>query len=465
MPPADQLAEAVPRPGRVAEAGGLLGGWGGLSPAAMQVLRPRDPESLRDAVAQVGRAGGRPGAIPRGLGRSYGDAAQLGRGYAIDTTALKSIEIDAAAGVVTVLAGVTVGELLATTVPAGWMVPVVPGTQHVTVGGAIASDIHGKNHEVAGTFGASVQALGLVTAAGELLELTPADELFRATLGGMGLTGVIAWARISLGRAASAWMSVDTERLPDLDAVLAALVAPGGSYRVAWLDLLGRRPGRGVVTRAEHLDVEPAREHGAVTVRGRLTVPRGWPSGVLRPGVVRAFNELRFRRAPRSSHGAVHPLGAHLFPLDVLDRWPRLYGRGGLLQYQFVVPYGSELALREVLGTLRRARVPCFLAVLKGFGAAGPAPLSFPMAGWTLAMDMPAAADGLRTALDRCDERVAGAGGRVYLTKDARLRPEAVRAMYPRLAEWQAVRDAADPEGLWRSDLAVRTGLLDAEAR
>ena len=464
MPPADGLTKAARRPGRVAETGGLLGGWGGLPSAPMRVLRPHDPESLRGAVAQVGLAGGRPGAIPRGLGRSYGDAAQLGRGYAIDTTALKSIEIDSAAGAVTVLAGVSVGELLAATVPAGWMVPVVPGTQHVTVGGAIASDIHGKNHEVAGSFGASVQALGLVAAAGELLELTPADELFRATLGGMGLTGVIAWARISLRRVTSAWMSVDTERLPDLDAVLAALVAPGGSYRVAWLDLLGRRPGRGVVTRAEHLDGAPARQGGAVTVRGRLTVPRRCPSGLLRPSVVRAFNELRYRRVPRSSQGDVHPLGAHLFPLDVLDRWPRLYGRGGLLQYQFVVPYGTESTLRAVLDTLRRARVPCYLAVLKGFGAAGPAPLSFPMAGWTLAMDMPAAVDGVRSALDRCDELVAGAGGRVYLTKDARLRPDVVRAMYPRLAEWQAVRDAADPEGLWRSDLAARTGLLDAEA-
>jgi decaprenylphospho-beta-D-ribofuranose 2-oxidase len=149
-----------------------------------------------------------------------------------------------------------------------------------------------------------------------------------------------------------------------------------------------------------------------------------------------------------------------MFPLDGLEAWPRLYGRAGLVQYQLVVPYGAERVLEEVLAELRRASVPCYLAVLKDFGEANAAPLSFPLAGWTLALDLPRAAPGLGAALDRCDERVAGCGGRVYLSKDSRLRPEALRAMYPRLSEWRAVRDRADPEGVWRSDLALRTGLV-----
>jgi decaprenylphospho-beta-D-ribofuranose 2-oxidase len=182
----------------------------------------------------------------------------------------------------------------------------------------------------------------------------------------------------------------------------------------------------------------------------------------LTTATVRAFNELRFRRAPGSERGRVESFGTHMFPLDALDAWPRLYGRTGLHQYQLVVPYGSEPVLEAVIGELRRAHVPCYLAVLKDFGGANAAPLSFPLAGWTLALDLPRAAPAIGPALDRCDELVAQSGGRVYLSKDSRLRPEALRAMYPRLAEWRAVRDRADPDGVWRSDLALRTGLVPA---
>jgi decaprenylphospho-beta-D-ribofuranose 2-oxidase len=344
------------------------------------------------------------------------------------------------------------------------MVPVVPGTQHVTVGGAIASDIHGKNHGTAGTFGSHVRELRLLSASGELLELGPDDPAFKATVGGMGLTGVIVWAEITLRSLSSALLSVDTDRVGGLDDALAALSEPGGPHRVAWLDLLGPGLVRGVVTRAGHLDsvAAAARSDGRATVAARATVPARWPAGLLRASTVRAFNELRFRRAPQRRRGAVESLGPHMFPLDVLGAWPRLYGRQGFVQYQLVVPGGQERVLRQVIEQLRRARVPCFLAVLKDFGEANDAPLSFPLAGWTLALDLPRAAPGLESALRRCDELVAQAAGRVYLTKDARLKPDMVSAMYPRLAEWRAIRDQLDPERLWRSDLAVRTSLVGA---
>jgi decaprenylphospho-beta-D-ribofuranose 2-oxidase len=409
------------------------------------------------------------GAVARGMGRSYGDAAQLTGGLVLDTTQLKRLELDPVGGTVTAQAGVTIGELLTVVVPAGWMVPVVPGTQHVSVGGAIAADIHGKNHGSAGTFGTHVEALGLLTSAGELLELDSARdrERFFATVGGMGLTGVIVWARIRLHNVRGALLSVDTDRVADLDGALAALEAPGGEYRVAWLDLLGGRPGRGVVTRARHVDL-PA---GAQTARGRATVgararvPPRWPAGLLRPATVRAHNELRFRLAPRRERGRLEGIGPHMFPLDVLDAWPRLYGRGGLVQYQLAVPTGEEHVLRSVLGELRRSRVPCYLAVLKDFGATNDAPLSFPLRGWTLALDMPRHATGLGGLLDRFDELVAAVGGRVYLAKDSRLRPATLAAMYPRLGEWRRVRDELDSDGLWRSDLGVRTGLIPWRSR
>ncbi len=286
--------------------------------------------------------------------------------------------------------------------------------------------------------------------------------MFAATLGGMGLTGVIMSARIRLTPVSSPFLSVDTDRVSDLEHALEALRGPGGPHRVAWLDLLGPRSGRGIVTRAEHLpgDAVAAGARGGATVASRATVPSWWPGALLRPETVRAFNELRFRRAPARERGRVESIVRHMFPLDALDAWPRLYGRLGFVQYQLVVPYGAEPALEAVIGELRRASVPCYLAVLKDFGPANGAPLSFPIAGWTLALDLPRAAPGLGPALDRCDALVAQAGGRVYLSKDARMRPDALRAMYPRLEEWRAVRDRIDPDGVWRSDLALRTGLV-----
>jgi decaprenylphospho-beta-D-ribofuranose 2-oxidase len=340
------------------------------------------------------------------------------------------------------------------------MLPVVPGTRHVTVAGAIASDIHGKNHPSAGSFGAHVRALGLLDARGEVHELAPGDPLFAATVGGMGLTGVILWARLALERVAGEFVSIDTDRVRCLDDAL-ALLAPDGTprHRVAWLDLLAPRPGRGIVTSC-HFVAPPG---PARPTEGRaVTVPERWPAGLLRTQMVRAFNELRYRRAPRRERGRPQPLVDHMFPLDSLEAWPRLYGPAGLLQYQFAVPGGQERTLEAVIAGLARARVPCFLATLKGFGSSSGGPLSFPLAGWTLALDLPRAAAGVGRLLDGFDELVADAGGRVYLTKDARLRPSVLEAMYPRLAEWQAVRDAADPEHRWRSDLSERTGLTGA---
>jgi decaprenylphospho-beta-D-ribofuranose 2-oxidase len=471
MPPLDTVLRSLP--GSAARAGSAapasVGGWGGGQTASVSLLAPADPEQLSAIIAERSHPrSGSVGAIARGMGRSYGDAAQLAGGTVLDTTGLKRFELDAAEGVVNAQAGITIGELLAVLAPQGWVVPVVPGTQHVTVGGAIASDIHGKNHGTAGTFGNHVVALGLLTSAGELLELAPGDSdgLFKATLGGMGLTGVIVWAKVKLVPVHNALVSVDTDRVRELDHALAALRAPGGSHRVAWLDLLGPGLVRGIVTRAEHLPgAGPTGKRGSATVASRLTVPASFPRGLLRAGTIRAYNEYRYRSAPRRRLGHVESFGSHMFPLDALDAWPRLYGRRGFLQYQFVVPAGGELALQRVIERLRRSAVPCYLAILKDFGPANDAPLSFPVQGWTLALDLPRGASSLPALLNEFDELVVQAGGRVYLTKDIRLAPETLAAMYPRLGEWRACRDQADPQGLWRSDLGVRTGLVSAGPR
>ncbi|MGI8428985.1 MAG: FAD-binding oxidoreductase, partial [Solirubrobacteraceae bacterium] len=251
---------SVPDPAAVAPVAGTIKGWGGGAGVSALLMRPEDEWALRAAVTGCAANGTPPspgarGAIARGMGRSYGDAAQLSGGLVLDVTRLKGFQLDERRGTVLARAGTTIGELLHALVPAGWMVPVLPGTQHVSVGGAIASDIHGKSHGTAGTFGSHVRALGLLNGAGEVLELERGrdDELLDATIGGMGLTGVILWAQIAMLPVTSALLSVDTDRVQTLDDTLAALCAPGGPYRVAWLDLLGSSPARGVITRAEHL--------------------------------------------------------------------------------------------------------------------------------------------------------------------------------------------------------------------
>ena len=445
----------------------VVSGWGRIASAAVSAVQPKDVAAARQAVAQLSRGvGGRErGAIARGMGRSYGDPAQRDGGVVIDATALTAFELDTGHGSVRAEGGVTLGRLLAALEPAGWVLPVVPGTQHVSIGGAIASDIHGKNHAAAGTFGAHVEEVVLLTADGELRELTPHGDpdLLRATIGGMGLTGVIVSASIKLKPLPGPVLSVDTDRVTSLDEALALLDGPGGEYRVAWLDLLGPSPVRGIVTRAAHIDAAPRTMGmlGSTTVNARLEVPRRWPDGLLRPELVRAYNAYRFRRTPRRRTAAPELYGTHMFPLDGLQAWPRLYGSSGLVQYQFVVPKRREDVLHRVIDRLRGSAVPCYLAVLKDLGPALDAPLSFPLAGWTLALDMPGDAPGLAAMLDTVDEWVVEAGGRVYLAKDGRVRQDVLAAMYPRTREWRATRHRIDPEGVWSSDLGVRTGLVD----
>ncbi len=446
-----------------------VGGFGGGAQADVLLARPSDADRAAATIAwwRAARPPDRmPRAIARGLGRSYGDAAQISGGLVLDMTRHAGFRVDSASGTVTASAGATIGRLLAELVPAGWILPVVPGTQHVTIGGAIASDVHGKNHPTAGSFGMHVQALGLLTAAGDVREVAAGDDLFAATVGGMGLTGVILWARIALDRVDGDRVAVDTDRVGCLDDALALLAAPSvATHRIAWLDLLGSSRARGIVTRSEHVPTE----HGQATAyrprEASLTVPQKWPTGLLRTVTMRAFNELRYRRAPRCERGRPQSLANHLFPLDSLDGWPRLYGRDGLLQYQFAVPTGQEPVLEQAISHLATAGVPCFLATLKALGTPSAAPLSFPLAGWTLAVDIPRAALGASDTLDSLDGLIARAGGRVYLTKDARLSAAALKAMYPALPAWQAVRDRVDPDGVWGSDLAARTGLVSSRER
>ncbi|WSQ11382.1 FAD-binding oxidoreductase [Streptomyces sp. NBC_01231] len=442
-------------------------GWGRTAPTAARLIRPRTYEEAAAAVRDCGARGG----IPRGLGRAYGDAAQNAGGTVFDMTGLDRVHvIDASSGIVLCDAGVSLHRLMEVLLPLGWFVPVTPGTRYVTVGGAIGADIHGKNHHVAGSFSRHVLSLELLTADGEVRTVARGTPLFDATTGGMGLTGVILTATVRLQPVETSLMSVDTERARDLDDLLARLTATDHHYRysVAWIDLLARgaATGRAVLTRGDHAPLEAlpkstsARRQPPAFRPARLpAAPVFLPEGLLSRTTVGLFNELWYRKAPRARTGELQRISRFFHPLDGVPHWNRIYGRGGFVQYQFVVGHGQEDAVRRIVRRVSGRRCPSFLAVLKRFGDADPGWLSFPVPGWTLALDIPAGLPGLGAFLDELDEEVAAAGGRVYLAKDSRLRPELLGAMYPRLDDFRALRAELDPRAVFTSDLSRRLAL------
>jgi decaprenylphospho-beta-D-ribofuranose 2-oxidase len=443
-----------------------LTGWGrtGATTADLEL-----PDSTAAVAARLA-AGGRRGVVARGLGRSYGDAAQNGGGLVESMNALQGIvALDASAGRVRVQGGISLDRLMRTVVPLGWFVAVSPGTRYVTVGGAIAADIHGKNHHRDGSFARYVDEIQLLAPSGSVTAGPEREaDVFWSTTGGMGLTGVITEATMRLLPIETSAMRVDTDRVSDLDGVMAMMTEGDSRYRysVAWIDCLSRGAslGRGVLMRGDHATLE---EVDAVRRRDplrfspltRLSAPPGMPGGLVNRLSIRAFNEVWFRKAPLRERGRLDSIGAFFHPLDAVANWNRVYGPGGFLQYQVAVPFGAEEVIRDAIERFSGSSTPSFLAVLKRFGAASPGPLSFPAPGWTLALDMPAGLHGLAGLLDDLDERVAAAGGRVYLAKDSRMRAEVVRAMYPRLDEWRQVQRRLDPRGVMQSDLSRRLRL------
>lgn len=439
-----------------------LAGWGNYPRLSCEVR-------ALDAVASVGGALDRRGTIARGLGRSYGDPAILEDGVVLDLTGLdRFLAFDEATGVLTCEAGASLGQIIEAFAPRGYFPAITPGTKYVTVGGCIANDVHGKAHHVDGCFSSCVESFELLLASGEVLTCsrTANADVFWATFGGLGLTGVVLTATLRLRRIETTWFRQEAIVVDDLDALVGAFEENDARYpySVAWIDPLatGARLGRGVLTVGDHAradDLPPRLRRDPLRVGGGAlaSVPLELPNAALNPLTLRALNVVIGQ--VQAQGGALAHYEKFFYPLDAIGEWNRGYGRRGFTQYQFVIPLeDGPRRMRAILERIAKSGELPFLNVLKRFGAEGPPPLSFPFEGYTFAIDFPITPT-LGALCRALDAMVIDAGGRVYLGKDAFLDAASLPRMYPRLDAWREVKARVDPDTVFRSHLSDRVGL------
>jgi len=428
--------------------------WGRVLRARHAVARPHWRDEL-PALLREGTQGGRK-LLAIGLGRSYGDSGLNPDGAVIDMVGLdRAIAFDPATRLLRAEAGMSLDALLAILVPRGFFLPVTPGTRFVTLGGAVANDVHGKNHHRAGTLGRWVRRLGLIRSDGGAVELGPDDKsgVFAATIGGLGLTGLVAWVEIELIPIASAMMEVETIPFGTLDEFFPLAAESDGAfdYTVAWVDCLakGSALGRGIFSRARHTANGPL-----VVSKKRLgpRMPFDLPGFALNGPSVRAFNALYYRNGGRKAGRATVPYEPFFYPLDAIGGWNRIYGKRGFYQYQSVVPpEAAHDATEAMLAAIAAAGEGSFLAVLKTFGdVPSPGMLSFPRAGTTLALDCANRGAATLALMERLDAIVREAGGRLYPAKDGRIPATMFRAGYPNWEEFARHVDPGFSSGFWR---------------
>lgn len=439
-----------------------LSGWGLYPVLEAQVHAPRSIEALRDLVMSE------PSVIARGNGRAYGDSA-INQTATLETRNLnRLIAFDQTSGQLVAEAGVLLGDVIASFLPLGWFPMVTPGTKFVTLGGAIAADVHGKNHHKDGSFRECVDWIDVMGPNGEVQRCSQTEDstLFDHTLGGMGLTGIVLRAAIRLRPLETAWIRQTTIAAPNLKAAMAAFEgAQDATYSVAWIDCLGTGAslGRSLVMLGEHtcrgdLTRKQAGAPFEIKSKRKLSVPFDFPSLALNRLSVRAFNALYYWAGARKTGAQLVDWDSYFYPLDAILGWNRIYGRKGFAQYQCVLPLDrSEAGLAALLEEISKAGSGSFLAVLKRFGKQDSA-FSFPMEGYTLALDFPVSKKTL-TLLDRLDQITIDHGGRFYLAKDSRMSSDTLRAADRRIGDFRSLRDTKNMTSRFRSAQSERLEL------
>ena len=440
-----------------------LSGWGRYPVLPCVTHNPASAQDLTQAI-------GAGPVIARGAGRAYGDSALQPQGVIAMQSLGKALSLDTGTGVLEADAGASFTDVLAQSVPQGWFVPVTPGTRFATLGGAAAADVHGKNHHVDGGFGDHLLWLDVTDHRGGTRRCSPTEhaELFQATIGGMGLTGIIRRLALKMRPVETAWMRQETVLAPTLEAAVEAFEASGGwTYSVAWIDAMarGRDLGRSVLYRGEHArldEIPPAARAAPLTPpprRGTLRVPLDAPGFLLNRLSARAFNLAYWQASRRKAGVQIVDYETYFYPLDGILQWNRLYGRRGFVQYQCVFPLETSLkGMRAMLETVHDAGLGAFLAVLKLMGPQSRGGLSFPMEGYTLALDFPVTRP-LPALLARLDAIVTAHDGRLYLAKDARMDAETFRNGYGDLEAFEDLRRKIGAAGVFKSHQSERLGL------
>ena len=429
-----------------------ISGWGNYPIQESQCMTPPTALSLRAAVKREGSL------LARGMGRSYGDSANAQK--VLKTSYCNHfIDLDERTGILTAESGITLREILGVIVPKGWFLPVTPGTSYGSLGGAIASDVHGKNHHIAGTFGQYVTSLNLVLGTGELISASMYEnsDLFHATCGGMGLTGVIISASIQLIPIQSSIIRQQTIKADCIEAACELFKNNNDTtYSVAWIDCLakGKNLGRSILMLGEH-----AKEGGLeIDLKEPMSVPFNTPSVFLNSMTMKAFNTIYWHKAKNKPHHTM-PLIPYFYPLDAIGNWNRIYGKMGFLQFQCVIPKSDGVAnMRKLLSEVANSGEGSFLAVLKQFGKANKNLLSFPTDGYTLALDFKLNTSTMLT-ISRLEAMVVDMGGRLYLTKDAVMQETTFKATYPMWEAFELVREKYGAIGKFSSAQSKRLGL------
>ena len=435
----------------------LVSNWNNYPRVEAALRGFRSQEEARDILGQADMC------IPRGLGRSYGDCS-LGENIISTPGFRRFIHLDPEKGILECEAGTSLDQIISVIIPHGWFLPVTPGTSRITLGGAISSDVHGKNHHLHGAFGRHVLDLRLLTPQGHVLVCSKNEnpEIFQAVCGGMGLLGLILSARISLLPLESVSIRQKTIPAYDLDELMALFESHHQStYTVAWMDCLqrGRHLGRGLFMRGEHCRAGEAPCSGLTPPDSKgLGIPFSPPFRTLTPAGIRAFNSLYFHRKSRRTGCEYSNIESFFYPLDALYNWNLLYGKKGFLQYQFVLPRAtSQAGLQKILQHITSFGLPPYLAVLKLLGP-GEGTLSFPKYGYTLALDFPVC-PGIFSLLNALDLVVQKLGGRIYLAKDARMKKHMLWQGYPGAREFVELKKRLDPENKLSSLQSRRLGL------
>ena len=434
--------------------------WGKYPKVKGELKTVRTKEEAVEKVLQLNHW------IPRGLARSYGDsslAAEMLLGVALN----RFISFDVQEGILTCEAGVSFTEIIDVFVPLGWFLPVTPGTKFITVGGAIASDVHGKNHHLEGSFSRHLISFELLIPSGEILFCSREQnfDVFNATTGGMGLTGFILQATFRLKKIETAYISQESSIAKNLDDVFKQFEAGMKStYSVAWIDCMtgGKNTGRSILLKGEHARLAELKEPGArqhplqIANKVKFNIPFEFPDFALNALTFRTMNFLYYNKEPNSVKNSIKAFDPYFYPLDSINNWNRAYGKRGFTQYQLVLPPDKSFdGLLQILAKIHSAKMGTFVTVLKYFGKQPEGLISFPMEGYTLALDFPVS-DSLFPFLNQLDEIVLKAGGRLYLSKDSRMSPEMFRAGYPGLSAFLEVKNRLDPSGKIQSAQSKR---------